>query len=94
MRDIETASEEIARRRHNEGFSSPIIRLSDFETKGVIPSIYRLYSLSVIYRKDFRELLAWYGVDLSLPVSDLEIAAPPRSRFDFELDGTQLEPSR
>jgi hypothetical protein len=79
MRDIETASEEIARRRANEEYSIPISRLSDFETKGVIPSIYRLYSLSVIYRKDFRELLAFYGVDLSLQVSDLEVAAPPRS---------------
>jgi len=89
MRDIETASEEIARRRHNEEYSTPISRLSDFETKGVIPSIYRLYSLSVIYRKDFRELLAWYGVDLSLPVSDLEIAAPPRSHLSTALVNNQ-----
>ena len=90
MRDIETASEEIARRRHNEEYSIPISRLSDFETKGVIPSIYRLYSLSVIYRKDFRELLAWYGVDLSLPVSDLEIATPPRSHLSNALVNNQL----
>lgn len=85
MRDIETASEEIARRRNNEEYFIPISRLSDFETKGVIPSIYRLYSLSVIYRKDFRELLAWYGIDLSLPVSDLEISTPPRSHVSTAL---------
>lgn len=88
MRDIETASEQIARRRNNEEFSIPISRLSDFETKGVIPSIYRLYSLSVIYRKDFRELLAWYGVDLSQPVTDLEIATPPRSHLSTALANT------
>lgn len=85
MRDIETASTEIARRRNNEEYSIPISRLSDFETKGVIPSIYRLYSLSVIYRKDFRELLAWYGIDLSQPMTDLEIAAPPRSHISTAL---------
>jgi transcriptional regulator with XRE-family HTH domain len=85
MRDIETASEQIARRRNNEEYSIPISRLSDFETKGVIPSIYRLYSLAAIYRKDFRELLAWYGIDLSLPISDLEIAAPPRSHLSSAL---------
>ena len=46
MRDIETASERIARRHSNEEYLIPISRLSDFETKGVIPSIYRLYSLA------------------------------------------------
>ena len=89
MRDIETASEQIARSRSNEEFSVPISRLSDFETKGVIPSFYRLYSLAVIYRKDFRELLVWYGVDLSLPVSDLGISAPPRSHLSSALANQQ-----
>jgi hypothetical protein len=28
-----------------------------------------------------RELLAWYGIELNIPVSDLELAAPPRSHF-------------
>lgn len=90
MRDIETASAEIARRRNNEEYSIPISRLSDFETKGVIPSIYRLYSLSAIYRKDFRELLAWYGVDLSQPLTDFEIALPPRSHLATALANTEV----
>ena len=90
MRDIETASEQIARRQNNEEYSIPISRLSDFETKGVIPSIYRLYSLSVIYRKDFRELLAWYGVDLSQPVMDLDIAVPPRSHLSTALGNSEV----
>ena len=89
MRDIETASAQIAVRRNNEEYSIPISRLSDFETKGVIPSIYRLYSLAVIYRKNYRELLAWYGVDLNIPVSDLEIAAPPRSHLSSALANTE-----
>jgi len=90
MRDIETASEQIARRRSNEEYSIPISRLSDFETKGVIPSIYRLYSLSAIYRKDFRELLSWYGVDLSQPLTDLEIASPPRSHLSTALANKEV----
>ena len=89
MRDIETASERIARRRNNEEYLIPISRLSDFETKGVIPSIYRLYTLAVIFRRDLRELLAWYGVDLDVPVSDLEIAAPPKSHLSTALAGAQ-----
>ena len=90
MRDIETASERIAHKRNNEEYSIPISRLSDFETKGVIPSIYRLYSLAVIYRKDMRELLALYGIDLNVPPSDLDIVAPPRSHISTALANTEL----
>jgi transcriptional regulator with XRE-family HTH domain len=85
MRDIETASEWIARSRHNEEHLVSISRLSDFETKGVIPSIYRLYSLAVIYRRDLREILLWYGVSLEVQVSDLEISAPPKSHLSNAL---------
>ena len=81
MRDIETASERIARKHSNEEYLIPISRLSDFETKGVIPSIYRLYSLAVIYRRDLRELLSWYGVSLDVPIADIELASPPRSHL-------------
>src|SRR6266567_2640699 len=85
MRDIETASGRIARKRDNEEYLVPISRLSDFETKGVVPSIYRLYSLTVIYRRDLREILLWYGVSLDVQVSDLEISAPPKSHFSNAL---------
>jgi transcriptional regulator with XRE-family HTH domain len=85
MRDIETASERIARKRDNEEYLVPISRLSDFETKGVVPSIYRLYSLAVIYRRDLRELLLWYDVNLDVQVSDLEISAPPKSHLSNAL---------
>ncbi len=85
MRDIETASERIARKRENEEYLVPISRLSDFETKGVIPSIYRLYSLAVIYRRDLREILLWYGVSLEIQVSDLKISAPPKSHVSNAL---------
>src|SRR5215469_13685963 len=81
MRDIETASERIARKRNNEEYFIPISRLSDFETKGMVPSIYRIYSLAVIYRRDMREVLSWYGVDLHVPISELEVSAPPKSHI-------------
>ena len=85
MRDIETASERIARKRNNEEYLIPISRLSDFGTKGVIPSIYRLYSMAVMYRRDVREILLWYEVDLNVEASDLEISAPPRSHLSNAL---------
>jgi transcriptional regulator with XRE-family HTH domain len=85
MRDVEGASVRIAAKHRNEEFAVPPSRLSDIETKGVIPSIYRLYSLSIIYRKDIRELLAWYGVDLNVAAEDLELCTPPKSHFSNAL---------
>src|SRR5215469_9895485 len=89
MRDIETASDRIARRKQNEEYLIPISRLSDFETKGVIPSIYRLYSMAAIYRRDLSELLSWYGVDLNIPISDLEVSSPARSHLSQALFNAQ-----
>lgn len=79
IRDVENASMKIAARRKIEEFAIPLSRLSDIETKGVLPSIYRLYSLSVIYRRDLRELLAWYGVDVDDIASDLSVIEPAKS---------------
>lgn len=90
MRDTETASERLARKHGNDEYLIPISRLSDFETKGVIPSIYRLYSLAIIYRQDFRELLSWYGVRLDSAAGDLEICAPPKSHFSRALASSQV----
>jgi transcriptional regulator with XRE-family HTH domain len=90
MRDVETGSDRLARKYGNEEYFVPISRLSDFETKGVIPSIYRLYSLAVLYRQDFRELLRWYGVDLDSVVSDVETSAPPRSHLSRVLATTEI----
>src|SRR5260370_5677432 len=92
MRDIEAASERFAHRRGNDEYLIPISGLSDFETKGVIPSIYRLYSLAIIYRRDFRELLAWYGVKLDSAAADLLIFAPPQSHLFHALARNQGVP--
>jgi hypothetical protein len=73
LRDVEVSSTHLAESRGIEEFIINPSRLSDIETKGVIPSIYRLYVLSVIYRADFTELLKLYGVDLSSTASDFSI---------------------
>src|SRR5438270_2306138 len=79
MRDVEIAGAAIAAKRGNDDFAVTLSRLSDIETKGVIPSIYRLYSLAVIYRSDFADLLSWYGIDLNDIAADLSVISPPRS---------------
>ena len=84
LRDVEVASIALADSRGIEEFVLNPSRLSDIETKGVIPSIYRLYAVSVIYRADFAELLKLYGVDLGATVSDYAICRPQRThRLDI-----------
>jgi len=85
MREVENASLQVARRHHNEEFAIAPSRLSDFETKNVVPSIYRMYCLAVIYRRDMRELLAWYDVDLNLVTADMDFISPPKSHISEAL---------
>src|SRR5260370_30575757 len=89
MRDIETSSARMAEKYRNEEFSIPPSRLSDIETKGVLPSIFRLYTLAVIYPRDLRQLLAWYALTLNNIAADLSLISPPRSHVSVALSGLQ-----
>ena len=86
IRDVEAASGRIAARRGNEDFAISPSRLSDIETKGILPNVYRLYSLAVIYRRDLRELLGWFGIDLTETAADLALSEPPKSHIAETLD--------
>jgi transcriptional regulator with XRE-family HTH domain len=84
LRDVEIASTALSQARGIEEFVINPSRLSDIETKGVVPSIYRIYVLSVIYRTDFTELLKLYGVDLSSTAADFAICQPGKThRLDI-----------
>ena len=85
MRDVENASMRIVAKHGNDEFALPPSRLSDIETKGVIPSIYRLYSLAIIYRRDIGELFSWYGIELGRIAADMDLANPPRSHVSNTL---------
>lgn len=87
MRDVENSSARIAERYRNEEFSIPPSRLSDIERKGILPNIYRFYTLSVIYRRDIRELMSWYGVDLNNIAADFSLVSPPHSHVSEALNG-------
>jgi transcriptional regulator with XRE-family HTH domain len=100
MREVESASARIADRHGNDEFSVSPSRLSDIETKGLVPSIFRIYSLSIIYHCDIREVLSWYGIDISLSAADLNLNLPPRSHVMETLQGasaieipTRLDPA-
>jgi len=88
MRDVEAASERIVRKHDNQNYLITTDGLSDIETKGVTPGIHHLYSLAIIYRLEFNEILNWYGVDLNQTASDLETSSPRRTHLSQALPNT------
>ncbi|MDT8068323.1 MAG: helix-turn-helix transcriptional regulator [Terriglobia bacterium] len=79
IRMVESASEKLAIKYNNPDYFISLSRLSDIETKGIIPSIYRVYSLSVIYRADYHEVLKMYDLDLGRIPTDLTMFDTPNS---------------
>ncbi len=79
MRDVENASLSISERHGSEEYLIPPSRLSDIETKGVVPSVYRFYSLAAIYRKPVRMLLRLYGIDLDAISTEWSDSQPANS---------------
>jgi|HubBroStandDraft_4_1064222.scaffolds.fasta_scaffold114485_1 hypothetical protein len=62
LRDVYVASLSLARELRNPAFVLPPSRLHEIETKKITPSVYRLYTLSRVYRCRLNELLSWYGI--------------------------------
>ncbi len=84
-RDVEQASQKIATLRRNPEFIIGLSRLADIENKGTLPTVYRLYSLCVIYRLEFTSVLRWYGIALDdLPADAGQLALSETHLLDFE----------
>jgi transcriptional regulator with XRE-family HTH domain len=86
-REVEEYSGRIAEVRRNEEYSIALSRLADIENKGTVPSFYRLYTLCAIYRLDFNEVLAWYGISfLNLPADASLVRLAKTHRVGFQGD--------
>lgn len=64
-REVEEFSRTVAEDCQNEEFYISNAWLTQLENKNSVPSIYKLYSLSVIYRTKFNDLLLMFGIDLA-----------------------------
>jgi transcriptional regulator with XRE-family HTH domain len=87
FRDVEQASQLIADRHGNPEFAVLISRLSDIESHGTLPSLYRLYSLCCIYRLDLMEVLGWFGIptdSLAADAGAIKIEKTHAVNFDVE----------
>jgi transcriptional regulator with XRE-family HTH domain len=94
-RDVEQASQKIAKLRGNDEFIIGLSRLADIENKGTLPSLYRLYSLCAIYRLDLKEVLRWFGIpldDLMLDSSQIVIGETHLVGFETQRDDDLMVP--
>lgn len=79
LREVEAASIRLGEIHGNPDIALPISRISDIETKGTIPSIFRLYAFAVIYRTSLQELLSHFGLDIGRRAVDSLVIAPPNT---------------
>jgi transcriptional regulator with XRE-family HTH domain len=99
LRDVEAASKDIALRHGNDSeFCLLISQLSHIEARQLVPSIFKVYTLAVTYRLDFREILRWYGIDLDGLTKDFSTSQPPRTHrtalpSEMVRIPTQIDPS-
>ena len=64
IRQVEEYSRRIAEVEGNEEFIISNAWITQIENRQAVPSIYKLYSLSTIYRIKFTDMLAVFGIDL------------------------------
>ncbi len=77
-REVEELSKKLADSENNSEFYISNAWLTQLENTQSSPSIYKLYSLSVIYRIKFNELLQIFGIDLDrIAKYQSELLLPP-----------------
>jgi transcriptional regulator with XRE-family HTH domain len=64
MREVEETSRRIAEAQGNSEYIISSAWLTQIENSGSTPSIYKLFTLSIVYRLKFTDLLNLYGIDL------------------------------
>ena len=75
MREVEETSRKIAEAQGNTEYVVSNAWLTQIENSGSTPSIYKIFSLSIVYRVKFSELLNMYGIDLER-IAQLQAANP------------------
>jgi transcriptional regulator with XRE-family HTH domain len=79
-RDVAERSEKIAANKANDEFKISIAWLTEIENSDGLPSIYKLYSLSVIYHIKFNDLLGLFGIDLD-DIPKQRMLMPPNETY-------------
>lgn len=63
-RDVERLSQQLAHEKQNQDYYISHAWLTEIENGKFTPSIYKLYSLSIIYKRSFDEILAFFDIHI------------------------------
>jgi transcriptional regulator with XRE-family HTH domain len=85
LRQVEEESQKIAKARANPEFFVSNHWLTKLENTDSVPSIFKLFSLSAIYRVKFSELLSLFGVDLDL-LPKYQLESPTQQTHLMEME--------
>jgi hypothetical protein len=88
MRDVQNASVIVTQRHGSREYLIPPSRLSDIETKAIVPSVFRFYCLAAIYRRPMGQLLRLYGIEFGRTSADWDASRPANSHL-VEVDSEQ-----
>ncbi len=91
LKEVETRSREIAAARQNPEYLFTAGRLSQVENSFSLPSLYKLASLSQIYRISYRELLRLYGVDAVDGHAAVQALGAPEDNGGLSKEATETE---
>ena len=89
IRYVEAATAQLAERHNNPEMSVSLSRLSDIETKEIVPSIFKLYGLAATYRVDLIGILRLYGVDPDSVPGDADVVTLKRTHRVTSLNAVQ-----
>jgi len=92
-RQVERLSQQVADAKNNPEFYISHAWLTNIETGEVTPSIYKLYTLSAIYRYKFADLLGFFGLRLDEMTKDILSIRLPTTHLigkAVELEGDGL----
>lgn len=97
-REVERLSRKIADEKNSRDYYISHAWLTDAENGAYVPGIYKLYSLSVIYKKRYDEILGFFGIQLADILHEQMRLTLPRThlignRPDLALSPIQISPN-
>jgi len=95
LHEVEEAAARIAQQHGLEEFELPRNRLHEIEKGKAHPTMYRLYSLAVIYRRSFQELAGLYGLHFDEFPKDILLFQPEQTHLmqGLEVAGAAFMPT-
>ena len=91
-RDVERLSRKIAEEKKSQDYYISHAWLTDAENGAYVPGIFKLYSLSVIYKRRYDEILGFFGIELADIVREQMRFALPRTHLIGSLQETVIPP--